>query len=312
MRRAAALAALGAALWMVPACAQAAGKGNMNLNELVPLYQWIRSGASVCLGTVAAVHAEPSGPGFEWVTVDVAVDEVMWGPKGTPVRRSKFERPASDLARGRFPDPVWAAIDLKTGVRLLLVTHAHDDAPAPANYAQELNAPKDAVLEAVRALLGEERKQAEPRARLVRYLHWLRSGATVQRLFAGEAVVRDSLPGADGTETAEALARAFVSSDSPYAQIALAGWMWDQLYPRTTREGQVAITNATVQVARGPHELSRHYAQDRLVGVGPRGLALDGVRKDAEAAASLRKRAAMEKSTSLHRELLETADALQP
>ena len=74
----------------------------------------------------------------------------------------------------------------------------------------------------------------------------------------------------------------------------------------------MAITNATVQVARGPHELSRRYAQDRLVGVGARGLALDGVRKDAEVAALLRKRAAMEKSASLHRELLDAADALQP
>jgi len=321
------------ALWMVSACAppagktsgggraadtdvrgraHAVGKEKMPINELVPLYQWVRTGASIYLGAIAAIRTEQSAPDFELVTIDVAVEEVLWGEKGARRRRCKFERPTGDLARARFPDPVWDAIDLKNGTRLLLVTRARDEAPTPADFAQAFDDPRGPVLQAMRDLFDEERKPAAPSARLAQYLHWLRAGAIVQRLFAGEAVARDSLPGTHDTEAAEALAQAFVSSDNPFAQIALAGWIWDQLYERTTREGRVAIVNATVQVTRGPREASRRYAQDRLAGAGPLVLAQEGVRKDAEAAALLRKRAEAESSTSLRQEILTVANALQP
>lgn len=299
------------ALAIVSGCAHAEGKGKMTVNELVPLYQWVRTGASVCLGTIAAVHTEPSAADSERVTVDVSVEEVLWGDRGAPLRRGRFERPNSDLARARFPDPVWRTMELKRGTRLLLVTRARDDAPAPAESAQIVDDPKDPVLQAMRAVLDEERKPVPADASLARYLRWLRAGATIQRLFAAEALARDTLPGAHGTEAAEALARALVSSDNPFAQIALAGSIWDQLYEPTTPEGRAAFVNATVQVARGTSDASRRYAQDRLAGAGPAAVAQRGVRKDAEAAAALRKRAGSEPAGSLRQELLAVAAALE-
>jgi hypothetical protein len=168
------------------------------------------------------------------------------------------------------------------------------------------------VLAAVRALLDEERKPAAAPARLARYLQWLRSGATVQRLFAGEAVARDALPGAHDSEAAVTLAHALAATDNPFAQLALSGWAWDQLYERTTHDGRVAIVNATVQVAHGQQEAARRYCQDRLTAAGAAALKQDGVHKDAAAAALLRKRAESEPSAELRRELLATAAALQP
>jgi len=284
----------------------------VKMNPYIPLYSWVRSGALVCLGSIAHVRTQPGRPGQEDVALDIQIAEILWGKNTERLIRYAFSMPAGDLARVKFPDWAWEHVTLRDGTFVFLVTHDPSKISEAPVYVEESVDRNDPVLKSVRAVLIQEKAELSSNQRLAHYLRWLLEGPTVQRLFAAEALAKDNLPEFNhGEQVATAFTKVFASERDPSVQLSLGTWMWENIYPRTNAAGQVAIINAVIQCIADSSEDTRVLMLDHFVDVDPAELRRPGVVSSPTAVRQLEERLNEETDPQVHAHVQRLIDALK-
>jgi hypothetical protein len=264
------------------------------MNAYLPLYRFLLEKDSISIARLTSVRAA-AGPrdGQETVTINLRIEETLWGDSNPTARTYRLERPASRHAQLKSPDPVWRLVDLRPGVTILLVAPPAPDAPAPA-YVDQIPKPDDPVMQAVRQVLQSDGAPASHDEHFRLRLRWLASGDAVQKLFGGEALARDTLTPQELTQFVAALAGAFTREQDEYVKVSLGSWMWDQVYPRAAEAPQIEILNATMQAISSPSQGARSLALDRLSQADPELLRNPAVKPSADAVRLLEGRRAAE------------------
>lgn len=289
------------------------------MKEQIQLYSFVRSGASIYIARIEDVDVQPGTPGQQTVSLQLQVEETLWGKPGKPIRRTEFTQPESEIARVKFPHPIWGQVNLQKGVRLFLVTHELSDTPADPLYVEEIADLADPVLRAIRALLDQEQVFLEQKrigqdgqARRTRYLDYLVSELTVLELFGAEALARDGdLPDIDQTgQVAQTMAVVFASGQNVFVRLSVGTWMWDNIYPRTNNAGIVAIINATLKGVSDASDDIRRFSLDHLAEVAPADVRQPGMMRNPEAVRLLQEQLAQETDPGVRDHLRKLIDAL--
>jgi hypothetical protein len=221
------------------------------MNEYLQLYSWVRGGAAISQARIAGVASKPSPPGQELVTLELRIEELLYGPPGESLWRFEAALPVSEIARLKFPDPLWGRVRLEAGVPVLLVTRGRDGS-SPL-YVEEIIGDHDRVMNQLRAVVSHEKSALGDKERTLTYLRWLSEGGTVEKLFGAEALANDNLPSIDADgRVAVAFVRALGSERDQFTRVRLEIWMWEKIYPRTNPAGKVAILNEGMQDAADP------------------------------------------------------------
>jgi hypothetical protein len=257
--------AAGIALVALLGCISTASgrKDDSKMNEHISLYGWARGGASITLAGIEHVATHPAAAAQEAMVLDVRIEHVLFGPRPGPTRRYELVRPTSDVARLKFPDPVWARVTIQPGAKMLLVLPGAEGAADPVYVESAPN--DDPVLRAIRSVLDTERADHSAHERFARYVHWVSGGTPVERLFGAEALARDPLREVDPRgEAARALAGRFTSDVSLYVRLSVGVWMWDVL-PKSNAAGKIAVLEATLHGVTDHSEDIRRFCTERLV-----------------------------------------------
>ena len=264
--------------WLVWALLLSAGsaapqrKAAKKMNTDIPLYQMIRAGDTISIGRIAAVKTEPGNrPGVEMLHIDVQLEETLYGKSTASRHTYSVELPASEVARLKFPDPVWGRVEIAQGVQILVVTppaNGHDVNPV---YVDQINDPADPVLRQVRNLCRHAADSQPPaEASILRELQWLGSGQRLEKLFAGESLAKE---GAQVRElrgrVIAAYAKAFAAEPDPYIKINLGTWLWEDIFPLADESDQARILNATIPATASKQANVRDFAMDRLTSASP-------------------------------------------
>ncbi|HEX3250806.1 MAG TPA: hypothetical protein VHS05_15345 [Pyrinomonadaceae bacterium] len=249
------------------------------MDSTIQLYSFARSDASIYIARIVEVSLRPGQPGQQVVELRLSLEQTPWGETGAPIRRSVFTQPDNQTARLKFPDPVWGRVDPKKDARVFMVTRELGEAPAAPLYVEEIVEPNDPVLKDVSNILTQERLNREPQTRKARYLKYLAEGSTVEKLFGGEALAKDTdLTDVDQDgEIAIAMSAIVVSNESSYVRLSVGTWMWENIYTRTNPVGQIAIINATIKATETPSEDIQRLSLDYLTGIDPNDLRQSGV-----------------------------------
>lgn len=269
----------------------ALAQGNRMNDSSIQLWQWLRHDRSISVCRIEGISVEAAGDD-EVVRLRLATVETLWGPKAADERRASFQQPVSPLVRLKVQIPVWGRVELRPGGLLLYVTDG-PSGDAEALFAGN-TAPDDPALETVRQVVIFERENAhDPDARKHRYLEWLRKGRLLQRLFAGEALSRDPLPGKDRDAKMATAVAEVVADDSaePFLRISALEWLNDRLWPVTSAAGKAAAIRGEARALSASDANVRQFAYDALVDLDPLRLRQEGI-ADPTAAALLRKQAA--------------------
>lgn len=287
----------------------AAAAGRSTVNETFELWGWTREPFSMAVCRIGAVRVEPEDAVRERVFLELRLVETLWGAPPPEVRKPSFARRSDEIARVKSPDEVWGNVELSTGA---LVFVASRDPAADPFYAAK-TAPDDLTLQAVRKLLAAERElKGDPAARKALYLSWLREGRLVQRLFAGQALSRDPLPGVDQDgEVARAIAKILGDERADvFLRLSAVGWLHEYLWARTSARGKAAALQADAKALGAKDANVRRFALDALVDLDPLMLRQLGV-ADAQAAALLRQHA-VALDEARRRRLEQLAEAVTP
>ncbi len=262
------------------------------MDEHVTLYAWVREGASIHLAQVSRVDSRPGQPGQEVVTIELRIQQTLWGDPGESVRVAELVQPTSETARLKFPDPIWGRVDLQKKPSVLLVTKERDRLIQPL-YVEEIQSSESPVLAAVKEVLASERMKLAANDRMARYLRWLQEGHPVQTLFGAEALAKDyDLTEVDKTgQVAKAFAQVFSANPDTFVRISVGTWMWERIFKKTNAQGEVAILNATVRGLEGPDEDVQRFSLGQLLGVDSSKLRQTGILKNAAAASYLQRAA---------------------
>ncbi|MFO1350302.1 MAG: hypothetical protein U1F68_06325 [Gammaproteobacteria bacterium] len=262
------------------------------MNEHMTLYSWVREGAAIHLAQVLRSESLPAAPGQEAVTIQMQIQQTLWGVPGDPVRVAQIVQPSSETARLKFPDPLWGRVDLRRRPAILLVTKEPDRLTDPL-YVEEIRSAQDPVLAALNEVLVVERMKLAGSQRIPRYLRWLQEGQSVQALFGAEALAKDEdLKEVDKTgQVAQAFAQVFSANSDVYVRLSVGAWMWEEIFTKTNAHGEVAILNATIRGLDGSDEDIRRFSFDRLLAVDAAKLRQPGVARNAAAANVLRRAA---------------------
>jgi hypothetical protein len=292
------------------------------MDEHIQLYSFVRSGASIYLARVDKMVIQAGLPGQRRVSLQLRIEETLWGQPGAPIRHFSLTQPESEIVRRKFLHySVWGLINLREGILLLLVTDELSEAPAEPLYVEEIVDPDDPVLSVVRAALDQfravsDQEQTEPdgNARITHYLHGLTDVPTVPKLFGAEALAEGiELAGGDRQgQVAKAIATIFASGESVYVRWSMGAWMWDKVYPRTTTTGKVAIINATIMGVEDASEDIRRFSLDHLMMADPVDLRQAGVTKSSTASRLLQKQRQLESSPDARNQIQRVIDALRP
>jgi hypothetical protein len=283
------------------------------MNPKIEPHDWIRSGASVLLARFARVRSEPAGGGKRLTTIDLAVEEALYGPRGEASRRVLLLEPESPLARAKFPAPQWGAVTLVPGALVLLATAELGEELGALFYVDPVERADDPLLDELRGVLAAEASSTDPAARRARYLGWLASGEPIHALFAGAALARDAdLPDVDPRgEVAAAFGRAMGAAADPEVRMKLVAWMGSTLLARTNAAGRTALINAFLRGAADPSEGVRRLCLDALSEVDPNDLGVPGIVRVAAAAPFLEARIEEETAPELQARLKEIASHLR-
>jgi hypothetical protein len=284
-------------------------EGGRPMNEQIDLYRWLRDDAvSVELGNITRLQVEPGRPGQELVRLEVHVDESLSGGS-QPLRSFLVERPVSETARLKFPDPTWGRVTLREGATILVVTSR--DQPQPT-YVDEVRSPEDPVLAGIRAVTDKERHRVDGSTRRALYLKWTAETATIPRRFAVEALAGDRLPDIDPHgDVALAVATAFSDERDDYGRLTVGEAMWKGIHPRTSASGQAAILVATLRAAHHASPLVRSFIADHVSTLEPASLRARGVHASPEAVDILEARLAEEQEAELRSHLRHVIEALR-
>lgn len=287
-----------------------AAQGNRMNESSIQLWQWLRQFRSVSLCRIEAVKTEPGGD-EETVRLRLATVEKIWGSRPAEERRVSFQQPTAPLVRLKVQIPVWKHVELRKGDLLLYVAEGPEKDAKPLFAAN--TAADDASLAAVRQVAIFERQQVDDLVeRKAQYLEWLKKGGMVQRIFAGEALTRDGLPGVDADGQAATAVAEVLGDESaaPFLRISALEWLKDRLWSLTNPAGKAAGIRAEAKALSAKDANVRQFSQDALSDLDPLRLREDGV-ADAAAAGLLRERAAALEEPARAR-LQALAEALTP
>ena len=254
------------------------------------LWHWIRHDRSIAYCRIESVRVEPAGSD-EQVHLRLRTLETLSGPPAIEPRTVTFAQPSSERARLKSKTPVWDGVELKAGLEILYVAKAGKDGGEPlfaANTSKD-----DPSLAAVREIARRERALGgEPAAAKAQYLAWLGEGRLVHRLFAGQALARDSIPGVDAKgEVAAAMAAILADEASDaFLRLSLVEWANTHLWKKTAPRGKIAILRADAAALGAKDQNLRRFALDALVDLDTLRLQQEGV-ADAAVASLLRERA---------------------
>jgi hypothetical protein len=268
-----------------------AAQGNGMNESSIQLWQWLRHDRSISVCRIDGIGVEPAGDD-EIVRVRLATVETLWGPKAADERRASFQRPVSPLVRLKVQIRVWGRVELQPGNLLLYVTDG-PETEAEALFAGNTSA-DDPALAAVRQVVSFERDHAgDADARKSRYVEWLGKGRLLQRLFAGEALSRDSLPGNDRDARVATAMAGIVGDDSaaPFLRISALEWLNAHVWPVTSPAGKAAAIRGEARALSAGDANVRQFAYDALIDLDPVRIREQGI-IDTTAAALLRKHAA--------------------
>jgi hypothetical protein len=289
------------------------------MNQFIPLYSFVRSGASIYIVRIDSMQIQSGSPGQQIVSLQFGIEETLWGKSGKPIRRAQYTQPESEIARLKFPDPIWGQVNPREGARLLLITHELSDAIADPLYVEEILDSADPALSAIREILDnervlfeQERKGQDGQARRSRYLNYLGGDVIVKELFGAEALAKDGdLPEIDPAgKVAQVMAAVFASDQVIFVRLSVGAWMWDSIYPRTNLAGQVAILNATLGGISDDSEDIRRFSLDQLAEVDPADVHQPGVMSSPEAVQLLQEQLAQETDPEVRDHLQKLIDAL--
>jgi len=270
--------------------ALAAKRERMDARSL-QLWFWLRHDFSTSVCRVEVVRSD-KGHDEETVHLRLRRLETLWGPKGADFREASFTRPVTERARIKFPPPVWGAVELGKGREIFYVAQGAEET-SQAIFAANTEA-DDQTLEAVRQTLRREHElRDDPGSRPAEYLAWLRDGPLVQRLFAGQALSRDALPGVDeGGDVATAMAKLLGDEASDtFLRLAAVEWVHEHIWPRTSAPGRLEIIRADAKALSAKDPNVRQFALDALLDIDPLRLRQEGL-SDATVARALRTHAA--------------------
>lgn len=263
------------------------------MDQYLPVYSWVRGGASIQVAHVEKVQQSPATEGKLRITLELEVDQTLWGDAGAPYRTAEFIVPESELVRLKFPDPVWGRVDLRQGNSLLLVTQEAGKVIRDPLYVDQISDAGNPTLNSLRQILDAERRIAAPRDRLNLYVQWIGTNDVPFVLFAAEALATDDdiQEISDPDRIVEVLVRAFESHRDPFVRISIASWIWNEVFHSTSEKGQRAIVNATLDCLDDPSDDVREFCFDRLMTLDdPAILHRQGVRIPQPSAAYLKKR----------------------
>lgn len=283
------------------------------MNEKVQLYSLVRSGASIYLARVEKIDVRTDLPGQQSLSLQMRIEETLWGKPGEPIRHSEFRQPESESARFKYPHPIWRHVTMREGVRVFLVTHELSEAPADPLYVQEVAEADGPVLLAVRAVLGEEQAEQDEKQRFTRYLQYLTVGPTVQKLFGAEALANDTeLSEVDREgKVASAMAARLISDAETFVRLSVGALMWERIYPRTNGAGKEAILNAMVKGVEDPSEDISRFSIDHLMMSNPADFVQAGVKGSSEAVRLLQEQVALETMSDVRARTQKLIDALR-
>jgi hypothetical protein len=226
------------------------------MDQHLPVYSWLRGGASLHLAQIADIAIRPGPAGQQQTSVRVRIMRTLWGLAPDPVTLFDFLEPISETSRLKFPHPVWGRVDLAARPPILLVLRAEatGDQPWYVEPAPQRDPAFAALIDIVQAETpGTER----PDQRVRRYVDWLQpSRHPALRLFAAEALAKDDdLPGVDpsGRMAAE-FARVFQTDPDTYVRLAVGTWMWGGIWQKTNSAGRSAIADSAVDGLRDADE----------------------------------------------------------
>lgn len=284
------------------------------MNQHITPYSWIRSGAAVYLARLGKVRVAPGDPGQQITTLELRIEETLWGPRGDEVRKAVIVEPASATARMKFPDPTWGRVTPQEGALLLVVTAELGEEVRKPLYVEAIPGQQDPVLASLRDVLDAEGGNRDSAVRRSRYLGWLRSGSPIPKLFGAEALARDEdLPEIDPKgDVATAFAKGFDTANDLFVRMSLGEWMWSGIYPRTNEAGKVAILDASLRGAADPSEDVRRLCLDKLAEVGPRDLELPGLIKVPAAVPFVEERLAEETAPASRARLQKVLKIVRP
>ena len=252
------------------ALASTLGNCEEKMNDHLQLYTWVRAGDTIAVAQIAKLEHRPGSPGEEIVTVDFEIDRKLWGPGAGLPLRYEASLPASEVARLKFPDPVWGRVTLRKGAVVLLVTTSSNGRASGPVYVEDIDSLQSETMVSVDSVLSEEKSAAGEKARVDVYLRWLANGRAPEKLFAAEALAKDKPPLADADgRVATSFALSFNADRDVYVRLNLETWMWEDIYPRTNRAGRINILNATIRGALDASEDIRRFSLDRIVEVDP-------------------------------------------
>jgi hypothetical protein len=279
------------------------------MDEHLPLYSWIRQDASISLARIARISSKPGSPGQESFTIQLDTVETLSG-KHEQSRLYEFDLPVSEIARLKFPEPVWGRITLREGVQVLLVVGAAPARPPSPLYIDGV--PAQAALSRLLAVIQEEGKRAASKARLETYVNWLAQGDIIGKLFGGEALAKDKLPGVDQSgHVATAFVKAYDVERDIYVRLSLGTWMWEDIFPHTNTKGQAEIINAAIRSATDTAEAIRGLSLNHLVEIDPQQLARPEIVPTAAVLKALEERQAQESSAEARLQVHKAMDALK-
>jgi hypothetical protein len=283
------------------------------MDNTIQLYTFIRGGASIYIARIEEVTTQPGPIDQHTIALKIRVEQTLWGETTKEILRSQFTQPDNEIARLKFPHPIWGRVDPREGSRLFLVTHEPEQTPLEPVYVEEIVDPGDVVLSGISDILSQEKPEQDPAARKARYLAYLAEGETVERLFGAEALAKDrDLPEIDQTgQVATAMAAVFISDATIYVRISVGTWMWENIYPRTSPEGKVAVINATIKGTEDSSEDIRRFSRDYLSRAGTADLLQTGVRKSSEAASLMQEQLELETSPEVRAHLQKLIDVLR-
>ncbi len=282
------------------------------MNPQLPLYQFVHDHDRIAIARISGLEIKPSlRDGQERVSFDLNAAEYLAGPAKQTIYSYSFDRPRSRHAQLKFPDPTWGRVDLRPGAEVLLVTAGPNSNAQDPVYADGIPSADDPVLRSIREVLKLElASQSEPE-RFEHRLRWLLSGDTIEKLFAGEGLAKDTPSADELARLLPAYARAFSDEHDPYVAISLGTWLWRDLYPRADKAGQIAIVNATIAVASSEEANARSFAVDRLSGCDPSLLTDPAIKPSSKAITQLEDRRASEPDAATRQSLDRIIHALQ-
>jgi len=259
------------------------------MNEKVQLYTFVRTGPSIYLARVERIDVRTGIPGQQNLSLQMRIEQTLWGQSGEPIRRSEFSQPQSEFARLKYPHPIWRHVSMRQDVRVFLVTHELSGVPANPLYVEEV---------------------AEP---FTRYLHYLIEGPIVSKLFGAEALAKDTdLSDVDREgKIASAMAATFISDLAIYVRLSMGTLMWQRVYSQTNSIGKIAILNATIKGVEDPSEDISRFSIDHLMMAEPAALAQAGVKKSSEAVRLLQQQLGFETSSDVRAHSQKLIDALR-